>query len=411
MNSNPLLAHSQSKKIDEFIKQNKSEMLAHRRWFHQHPEFSFKEYKTSAYIVSYLKELELDDIEVVAKTGVVCTIGQGEYVAACRFNMDGLPIPERTALPFCSLHSGYSHSCGHDFELAWGVMIAKYFKEYPPQNGKVRLIFQPAEEGPGEEEHGKTGGRILSELGVFDVDSVMSLHLDPEVDIDTVSIVAGEVTCSAYDFEIILQGKTCHAAKPTQGINPVDFLAKILNDINKIKTNIMKNKKSDEEFILLTVTQVSTRNDLTNSNLEETINTIPEFLILKGISRIRSNRVKIALEKGLNKILNKAFGLVNSQVMLNKVAVATINSVEITENALQAAKEHNLKVISKRTTWRDDAGWASEKAPTFHGFVGIFDGTPTALHSSTFNPNEEALINGLKMFLSVIEKNLFYHPK
>ena len=120
--------------------------------------------------------------------------------------MDALPIPEKIECSFKSTINGYSHACGHDFELAWGLLIAKYFAENPPEN-TLRLLFQPAEEEPGDEPLGRTGGQVYADTGVFDVDAIFSLHVDPEVELGTVSIIDGEVTCAAYDFEFILHDK------------------------------------------------------------------------------------------------------------------------------------------------------------------------------------------------------------
>jgi amidohydrolase len=392
-------------KISQFIIDNKEELLAKRRWFHQHPETSFKEFKTSEYIQNYLAQIGATYIKNISTTGIICEIGKGDLTHGARFNMDGLPIPEETQLPFCSLFSGYSHSCGHDFELAWGLMTAKYFQQNKP-NAKVRLIFQPAEEGPGEESHGKTGGQILAELGAFNIDTVMSLHVEPEVPLGTVSIIDGEVTCSAYDFDFVLHGKTCHAAKPHQGINPVPVAAKLIEDIYKLQEKIKTEIKDNEGFVMITVSNFSTRLQLDKADKEETNNTIPEYGILKGISRVRSKSVKEKLEHGLKELELKYKSILQDcKLNIRQVAVATINDKRCVANAITTAKNHDLKVISKRTTWRDDAGWASEKAASAHGFIGIEDGVPTALHSPSFNPNEEALIVGLTIFLGTIERN------
>jgi amidohydrolase len=394
-------------KIENFIAKNKDELLEHRRWFHQFPETSFKEYKTSNYIRDYLQSIGVDNIETVIKTGLVCKIGQGKYVTAGRFNMDGLPIPEKTELSFSSKLSGFSHACGHDFELAWGLMIAKYFQQNKPTSGTVKLIFQPAEEGPGEESHGKTGGQIFSELGIFNVNSILSLHVDPEVKLNTISISIGEVTCSAYDFEFILKGKTCHAAKPYQGINPINYLGKLIESIYRLEKKIKKIITDDEGYILITVSAISSRIDYEKEVEEESINTIPEFLIIKGITRFRTEKVEHELLKGLRAQSKKMSGLQQCTLTINKTAVATINNKNIVNNVIETANQNNIDLISKRTTWRDDAGWASQKAATAaHGFIGIDDGVPTNLHSPTFNPNEEGLLVGLKIFLGTMEKNL-----
>jgi amidohydrolase len=392
-------------KISKFIIDNKEELLKHRRWFHQHPETSFKEFKTSEYIQNYLKRIGATNFKGISTTGIICEIGDGDLTHGARFNMDGLPIPEENQLSFCSLFSGYSHSCGHDFELAWGLMTAKYFQENKP-SATIRLVFQPAEEGPGDETHGKTGGQILAELGAFNIDSVISLHVEPEVPLGTVSIIDGEVTCSAYDFDFVLHGKTCHAAKPHQGINPVPLAAKLIDDIYILQEKIRTEIKDDEGFVMITVSNFSTRLQLDRANKEETINTIPEYGILKGISRVRSKSVKEKLENGLKELESKYKSLLQDCILqIRQVAVATINDKRCVDNAIATAKNHDLKVISKRTTWRDDAGWASEKTPSAHGFIGIEDGVPTALHSTTFNPNEEALKVGLTIFLGTLERN------
>ena len=116
--------------IRNFVLINHSELIELRRWFHQYPELSFNEHLTSNFIFEYLSKLGLS-INKVAGTGVVCEIGNetNARTIACRFNMDGLPVKEQNDLNYKSKIEGCSHSCGHDFELAWGLMIAKYFSD------------------------------------------------------------------------------------------------------------------------------------------------------------------------------------------------------------------------------------------------------------------------------------------
>ncbi len=395
-------------RITEFISKNLDELVMHRRWFHQHPETSYKEFETSRYIRGFLSAYGAKSIESIAVTGVICKIGTLGKTHAARFNMDGLPIPEENPFPYCSIRSGYSHSCGHDFELAWGLIVAKYFLQYPP-NETIKLVFQPAEEGPGDESHGKTGGQLLAELGAFSVDTVMSLHVEPEIPLGTVSIIEGEVTCGAYDFEFVLHGKTCHAAKPAQGINPVPIAASLIQDLYFLQEKVKDESSMNEEaYLLLTTTCFSTQLQLTKGNQEESVNTIPEYGILKGISRVRS---KIAEEKLLAgfQSLQAAYSTKLQECILNlrKVALATINDGNCVQNVKNAASVNGLNIVSKRTTWRDDAGWAAAQAPSAHGFIGIYDGIATALHSPSFNPNEAALPIGLVIFLGTLERHMF----
>lgn len=394
-----------NKHIQDFIENSTQELIAQRRWFHQHPELAFKEQKTSDYIVSYLKSIALTNIKIEAGTGVVCEIGSGSKVGACRFNMDGLPIPEKVECSFKSTLTGYSHSCGHDFELAWGLLIAKYFAQNPPQN-TLKLMFQPAEEEPGDEPLGRTGGQLYADTGVFNVDAIFSLHVDPEVELGSVSIIDGDVTCAAYDFEYILQGKSGHAAKPHLAINPIFYASKLIDDLYLLQEEIKASFKDDEGFVVITTSVLQTRIDKDSVSTEESQNTIPEFVFVKGISRVRSKDATERLLKGFENISKKYTELVSLKLNLVKRAPATLNDTKLVSFVKETCAENQIKLISKRTTWRDDAGWGSEKAPTAHGFVGIGGGAESRLHSPYFNADENGLQTGLTVFLNSLNKFL-----
>jgi amidohydrolase len=125
--------------IKKFIDLHKSELYDLRRWFHQHPEISYKEYNTSQFVQDYLTKLGVS-FNIQAGTGVEATIGSKGKVAACRLNMDALPIPEKSDFHHCSLVPGYSHACGHDFELGYvafkGIFIPLH--ERPRERHKKR---------------------------------------------------------------------------------------------------------------------------------------------------------------------------------------------------------------------------------------------------------------------------------
>jgi amidohydrolase len=391
--------------IERFIENSTQELIAHRRWFHQHPEIAFKEQKTSDYIIAYLNSIGIHNIKTEAGTGVVCEIGDGHKVGACRFNMDALPIPEKIDWDFKSKINGYSHACGHDFELAWGLMIAKYFAENPPKN-KLKLLFQPAEEEPGDEPLGRTGGQVYADMGLFNVDAIFSLHVDPEVEFGTTSIIDGEVTCAAYDFEYILQGKAGHAAKPHLAINPVFYASKLIGDLYFLEETIRKSFKDDEGFVVITPSIVQSRIDKDPVGKEESQNTIPEFVFVKGISRVRSKDATESLLKGFEAISKNYHELVSLELKLVKRAPSTLNDKNLVNFVKQSCSENEIKLIEKRTTWRDDAGWGSEKAPTAHGFVGIGGSAESRLHSPYFSPDERGLQIGLTIFLNSLIKFL-----
>lgn len=395
-----------SLKIKEFTLANENELIKHRRWFHQHPETSYKEIKTSSYIINFLKSIGVTNIKTIAETGVIAEIGTKGETFACRFNMDGLAIKEETNLTYSSLFEGFSHACGHDFELAWGLMIAKYYQENKPDN-ILRLIFQPAEEGPGAEEKGRTGGQYLADEGCFDVAGIYSFHVEPKYDTGIVSITEGEVTANAYDFEILLQGRMAHAAKPDEGLNPIYIIPYVIQGIESLNVEINKKLDSDE-FAIISPTDIRTTLGNIEKNQDDAINTIPEYVVVKGITRFRSNIAGEMILNGLSEITKSSkMKLIDASINLQRRAFATINDEYLVLTVKKSIEDCTYDIVESRTTWRDDAGWASAKAPTAHGFIGVKNEISTNLHSPSFNPSENGLKVGLNVFLLSLSQNLF----
>ncbi|MEK6288714.1 MAG: M20 family metallopeptidase [Acidobacteriota bacterium] len=388
-------------RIDKFVSNHSHELVSRRRWFHQHPEIAYYEEETANYILDQLRQLGVQAITRAAKTGVICDIGVGSPTVLCRFNMDALPIPEKTSLTYSSLNDGYSHACGHDFELAWGLMLAKYYQAYPP-NGTVRLVFQPAEEDPGDDVESRTGGQWLAQLGIFDgVDGAFSLHVDPELPVGTLSIVEGPVTASAFDFDIAIRGKACHAAKPHQGLNPIPYAGRVIDDLAALETGL-RARIGEDGFVLITPSQVASRVDL-DSPEAGSRNTIPEHVFISGITRVRPPQMQTELLVGLERICEKYRDLIDCSIKVVKRAPATVNDSRLVPFVREVGSRLGLTPVEKVTSWRDDAGWCSEKAPTAHGFVGVETDNQSVLHSPYFNPDERGLQIGLKVLIGATE--------
>jgi amidohydrolase len=145
--------------IDQQTKSVEAKMIAWRRDIHQHPELGNREFRTSALVAEHLKKLGYDVREKVAHTGVVAVLKGGKPgpVIAFRADMDALPVPEEVDLPFASKvrtnwrgqETGVMHACGHDAHTAILMAAAEVFANLRGElPGTVKLIFQPAEEGP-----------------------------------------------------------------------------------------------------------------------------------------------------------------------------------------------------------------------------------------------------------------------
>ena len=204
-----------------------------RHQLHQIPELKFEERKTSEFIVATLRSYGYEIQEGVGKTGVVTTLDSGKpgRTIAFRADIDALPISESTGVPYQSKHQGIMHACGHDGHTATLLLVARTLQQIKSQlRGKIKLIFQPAEEG------GK-GSTAMIQDGVLEdpaVDAIFGYHNWPGLPLNAVATRSGCILAGSGRFEIILQGKRAHLADPKSAINPVVIGAGIVQKIDAL---------------------------------------------------------------------------------------------------------------------------------------------------------------------------------
>ncbi|HEY79827.1 MAG TPA: amidohydrolase [Caldilineae bacterium] len=204
-------------------------LIAIRRHLHQWPELSFQEYETSAFVAKQLHDLGVPhDIEV-ARTGVVGYVGKGDGpTLALRADMDALPILEENDVPYRSRREGVMHACGHDAHttmLLGAAMLLKGVEDQLP--GRVKLIFQPAEEIIGGD--GYSGAKLMVEEGVVDdVDAIIGIHVDPTLVVGTVGVRPGPMMAAADRIEIDILGKKAHGAYAYLGADAIVLAAQVI---------------------------------------------------------------------------------------------------------------------------------------------------------------------------------------
>ena len=209
------------------------QLIADRRHFHQYPELGFEERETAAYVDKRLRSLGVETQTDVAQTGVVGLIeGRAEgRVVLLRADMDALPLTEETGAPYASQRAGVHHACGHDGHtailLAVAALLARRREELA---GAVKLVFQPAEEGPG-------GAEPMIAAGVMEqphVDACFGLHLANDLPVGIIMVRGGPVQASADDFEIVVEGVGGHGASPHQTVDAVAIGAAIVGELQRI---------------------------------------------------------------------------------------------------------------------------------------------------------------------------------
>lgn len=215
------------------IKALQAQLVEWRRGLHQRPELGFQEKLTAGFVAQKLTEWGIDHQTGIAETGIVATIAgrQPGPVLGIRADMDALPIQEESEVPYRSQHDGIMHACGHDGHTAIALGTAHYLAQHRDIfAGTVKLIFQPAEEGPG-------GAQPRIEAGVLhnpEVDAMIGLHLWNNLPLGTVGVRSGPLMAAVELFRCQILGKGGHGAMPHQTIDTVLVSAQIVNALQTI---------------------------------------------------------------------------------------------------------------------------------------------------------------------------------
>ena len=215
------------------IRALQSQLVEWRRNLHQCPELGFKELLTSEFITQKLTAWGIEHQTGVAKTGIVATISSPHPgpILAIRADMDALPIQEENEVPYRSQHDGIMHACGHDGHTAIALGTAYYLSQHREDfHGTVKIIFQPAEEGPG-------GAKPMIEEGVLtnpNVDAIIGLHLWNNLPLGTVGVRSGALMAAVELFDCKILGKGGHGAMPHQTVDALVVSAQIVNALQTI---------------------------------------------------------------------------------------------------------------------------------------------------------------------------------
>ena len=225
-------------KVQALVESNHAEVVGIRRHLHAHPELSFSEYETSAFVK---KQLDLLGIEwaPLADTGIVALLKgdkPSESVIALRADMDALPITEANDVPYKSQNVGVMHACGHDVHTSSLLGVAKILSQLKTEfGGTVKFIFQPAEEKlPG-------GASLMIKEGVLEnpkPEAVIGQHVMPLIDAGKIGIRSGKYMASTDEIYVTVTGKGGHGAQPQQNIDPVVITSHIIIALQQIVSRI-----------------------------------------------------------------------------------------------------------------------------------------------------------------------------
>ncbi|SDJ18303.1 M20 metallopeptidase family protein [Salimicrobium halophilum] len=367
-------------------------MVEWRRHLHQHPELSFEEKETSAFVTRKLKELGVFEVhENIGGYGVIAIISNGEGpVLGIRADMDALPIVEQTPVGYASENEGVMHACGHDAHTSILLGVAHWLKNHSDEiRGTVKLVFQPAEEAADDE--GETGAmKMIRSPLLQDIDAIFALHMCPWLRVGELQVNDGPSMANNDEFQITVFGEGAHAGYPHQGADPIWMTTQLLQALYSITGRRMHP---------LDVGTIS----VGKINAGSASNIIPDKVDIHGTMRSYTSHVRHQLE---NELLEKA-NIIHSlggryQWHIQKGEPALINDEELNKVV--------RKVASDYTIYNEPFGMGSEdfshmtnhlKGTMF--FLGCGLEKERMLHQPDFDIDEQALEKGLEIMTGILQ--------
>lgn len=364
------------------------DMCAWRRRIHEEPEYGIAQPKTTALVKTLLKEMGLQPKDVGG--GVVAEI-RGDREGSCillRADMDALPMPEESGLPFVSRFAGVNHACGHDMHTSMLLGAARILVACRADLcGCVKLMFQP------DEEEGM-GARQMMRAGVLrepEVNAVMGIHTMVATDVPTASIaVSPGLTLASSDlFRIDVQGKGCHGARPEEGVDPIHILCQIYSALQ----TLISLERPQREPVVLTVGQISAGS---------APNAIPDDGFMTGTLRTFDNDIRMRMKRRIIEVSEGIARSLGGMASVNYTSEMPVmnNDVTLTGEMIQYLNEliGSEKVVEMpvRMASEDFAEVMAQKPGVFMRLSAgsIAEGYSCKAHNPKVLFNEKAMPTG-----------------
>jgi amidohydrolase len=381
-------------------------VLAWRRDFHQHPELSNREVRTAGIVAHHLRALGLAVQTGVAHTGVVGLLDSGRPgpVIALRADMDALPVSEEVDLPFASKQRttfngqdvGVMHACGHDCHVAILMGVAELLAGLGMQlQGRIKFIFQPAEEGPPPGEEG--GAALMIKQGVLEnpkPDVIFGLHVFAGVEAGTIAYRPGPALASSDRIRIVVNGRQTHGALPWRGVDPIVISSQIVLGLQTIVSRQV-DVTLEPAVVSIGAIKGGVRDNIIPDAVEMlgTVRTFNEEMRADIHVRIRNTVELIARSAGAT-----------AEVHFDNAYPVTVNDIPLTERmvpTLERVAGKEKVFVGQKITGYEDFSYYQQKIPGFFYFVGV---TPKGVdrkqsapnHSPRFFVDESALLLGVR---------------
>jgi len=374
------------------------ELVAFRRDLHAHPEVGHSEFRTTQRVAERLTRAGLEP-QLLPGTGLVCDVGEpGRRTIALRADLDALPLPEETGLPFASMVEGVSHACGHDVHTTALVGAGLALAELDVAGrlpGRVRLIFQPAEEV-------NPGGAltVIANGGLDGVERAYALHCDPARDVGVVGIRGGPITSASDSIVVRLEGAGGHTSRPHLTGDLVFALAQVVSQVPAI----LSRRLDPRAGIAMVWGRIRAGG---------APNAIPRTGEVAGTFRCLDTAVWARAGSLITDAVHEVvapYG-VRAEVSHVRGVPPTVNDADavlLVEDAVQAELGEGSVVLAEQSLGGEDFGWMLEKVPGAMMRLGTRTpgGRTYDLHQGDLVVDEAAITTGARVLTAIALRDL-----
>ncbi|MEU3847032.1 amidohydrolase [Micrococcus terreus] len=387
-------------RVTPLVKSLESDLVAFRRDLHQHPELSYEEHRTTQRILELLTDHGLSPVKL-QDTGAYVDIGEGPLVLGLRADIDALPLPERTGLDYASATEGVAHACGHDVHTSVmaGTAIAVHrlvtgqagqvnsAYDDVPLTGRVRVIFQPAEE--------RLPGGSLSVIGqgvLEGLPRILAAHCEPRFDVGTIGTRIGAITSASDTVKITLTGRGGHTSRPHLTEDMVYALSQIAVNVPAVL-----NRRIDVRSAVSVVWGQITAGAAPNA--------IPSTGYLAGTLRCLDAEAWQSAGELLDEVVQQVAAPYGVKVSLEHVrgvppVVNTEAETDLIEDSARAELGSRAIQLTPQSMGGEDFAWMTQQVPGSMLRLGTrTPGGPVYdLHMGDFAPDERAIGVGMRIF-------------
>jgi amidohydrolase len=372
--------------LDSWLAEHAADVVGWRREIHSFPELGRVERRTTDLVARHLTAAGLNPRVLSGGVGLTCDIGFGESCVALRADLDALPMQEDTELPFASTVNGVMHACGHDVHAAMLLGAGMALAAAPSLPGRVRLIFQPAEEV-------QPGGAIdvVADGGLIGVDRIFALHCDPRLEVGKLGTRVGAITSACDVLEIRLTSPGGHTARPHLTADLVEALGLLITQLPLLLSRQV-DPRSGTVLVWGAV------------HAGEAANAIPQHGVLRGTLRTADHATWGGLEEKVRALVAAILSPLGVGYTLDHVrgvppVVNEAVSSEMLADAAFAIGGPEASTSTEQSSGGEDFAWYLEHVPGAMARLGVWpgDGPMRDIHQPSFDIDERAIPFGVRV--------------